>query len=1148
MSFFLNIFVEISTIIKNTMRYSNLKTLSLFFGIIFLFNACKKNSDKILVISDNAPDPIKNAKEIREKLPLKVADGLQVTLWASDSLAPDPVAMSIDDKGAVYLTRTNRQKNSEFDIRGHQNWMTPSIALQTVEDRRKFLHETFAPEKSAENAWLKDLNEDGIHDWHDLAVEKDEVWKIEDKNKDGVAESASRVFNDLYEEITDVAGGILVREKDAFLATGPDLWRLTDKNKDGYYETKKSISHGYAVHIGFSGHGMSGITEGPDGKIYWQIGDIGANITSVDGKRFEYPNEGVLVRSNPDGTDFEVFGAGIRNTHEFVFDQYGNIISSDNDGDHPTERERLVHLVEGADLGWRSNWQYGKYTDSKNNKYKVWMDERMSVPRWEGQAAYILPPIQNFHNGPTGMQFNPGTALGKNWLNKFFLVEFVGTPTNSPIWAFGLKQKGASFVLDGDEKVVTGLLPTGIKFGPDGALYAADWINGWDTKNYGRVWKIDVRDDQKDLEALRQKTLMYMQMKYPLQTEPMLADLIAFDDMRIRQKAQFELVNRGQKGFDVFKNTLANSKNQLAKIHAIWGIGMLARQDAKYASALEAGLNDSDPEIQAQAAKTIGDVHYRSATSILSKLLKSSNSRVRFYAAEALGKTADKSVVGALLNMIQENNDEDVYLRHAGVIALSRLGSEAEMAALSKSSIRSLRIAAVLVLRRLKSEKIAAFLDDKDEFIVEETARAINDDLSIPGAFPALVKVLDNDNFTSEPLFRRAINVALRVGDDASLNALLNYAKKPKISVELRAEAIAALGTWAEPSVLDRVDGRYRGVIKRDLAHVKSIVEPQMSAFLNDENSETQLAITQLLSNLKIEKFNDKLASMFENAKDTKVKVGAMDALASLDYPNLAEIVKSGLGNEKSEVRIASIGALSKLNIDESALNEIVKPVFEKGMIKEKQRLINVLGGMPASRTEKVLTNMIEMMDSDKLDKELQLDLTEAVNKNASEKLLEKLKSLKKSDDWFEDFKVTLFGGNYMEGRNIFNYNSTAQCVRCHTTDPKVTGTVGPNLSKIGGKLNRETILEALVKPSHRLAPGYGQVSLTLKDGQEISGTLMSENEHELVLATSDAEPTKVALTRIGKRENMPSSMPPMGDILSKREIRDLVEYLAGMR
>ena len=63
---------------------------------------------------------------------------------------------------------------------------------------------------------------------------------------------------------------------------------------------------------------MSGLTEGPDGKIYWQIGDIGANITSVDGKNFKHPNSGVIVRSNPDGTDFEVFASGLRNTHEFV--------------------------------------------------------------------------------------------------------------------------------------------------------------------------------------------------------------------------------------------------------------------------------------------------------------------------------------------------------------------------------------------------------------------------------------------------------------------------------------------------------------------------------------------------------------------------------------------------------------------------------------------------------------------------------------------------------------------------------------------------------------------------------------------------------------------------------------------------------------
>jgi len=70
--------------------------------------------------------------------------------------------VSVDNYGRVCLTRTNRQKNSEFDIRGHRDWMTPSISLHTVEERRAFSHSTFAPERSKENEWRKDLNFDGV--------------------------------------------------------------------------------------------------------------------------------------------------------------------------------------------------------------------------------------------------------------------------------------------------------------------------------------------------------------------------------------------------------------------------------------------------------------------------------------------------------------------------------------------------------------------------------------------------------------------------------------------------------------------------------------------------------------------------------------------------------------------------------------------------------------------------------------------------------------------------------------------------------------------------------------------------------------------------------------------------------------------------
>ena len=67
------------------------------------------------------------------------------------------------------------------------------------------------------------------------------------------------------------------------------------------------------------------------------------NVIDKDGKQHQYPNRGTVVRCDPDGSNFEVYAIGVRNTHEFVFDDYGNLISVDNDGDHSGESERLVY-------------------------------------------------------------------------------------------------------------------------------------------------------------------------------------------------------------------------------------------------------------------------------------------------------------------------------------------------------------------------------------------------------------------------------------------------------------------------------------------------------------------------------------------------------------------------------------------------------------------------------------------------------------------------------------------------------------------------------------------------------------------------------------------------------------------------------------
>ena len=139
--------------------------------------------------------------------------------------------------------------------------------------------------------------------------------------------------------------------------------------------------------------------------------------------------------------------------------------------------------------------------------------------------------------------------------------------------------------------------------------------------------------------------------KFDTRSSADLATAAEHVDMRIRQKAQFELVRRG----DV-QTLLAAAKdpaNQQARIHGVWGIAQMARtgaDGAKHAALLTPLLTDSDAEIRAQAAKMLGDLRYAPAASNLIPLLADSAPRPRFFAAEALGRIAYKPAVPQIVS------------------------------------------------------------------------------------------------------------------------------------------------------------------------------------------------------------------------------------------------------------------------------------------------------------------------------------------------------------------------------------------------------------------------------------------------------------------------------------------------------------------
>ena len=144
-------------------------------------------------------------------------------------------------------------------------------------------------------------------------------------------------------------------------------------------------------------------------------------------------------------------------------------------------------------------------------------------------------------------------------------------------------------------------------------------------------------------------------------------------------------------------------------------------------------------------------------------------------------------------------------------------------------------------------------------------------------------------------------------------------------------------------------------------------------------------------------------------------------------------------------------------------------------------------------------------------------------------------------------YASTLQGGDPDRGRSIMYRNQNAQCLRCHAYDDR-GGNAGPQLSGIGGKLKREQILEAMINPSARLSPGYGMVTLTLKNGDKFSARLLEENTTSINVKVGDEPQKSVLKSDVVKRENEPSSMPDMKVLLSKKEIRDLVSFLASSK
>ncbi len=1083
---------------------------------------------------------------------------LRFTKWTPKFPVPDPVAISFDPQGRAYVTQTKRRKANDLDIRDNTDWIPNDLSFTSPADKEAFYREQFTPENSAANAKrVEDLNGDGLHDIKDLTVLSERIHLISDTDGDGLADKTGLFAEQLNHLIGGVAGGVLYHEGEVFVCPVPELVKFRDTDGDDKADAREVVASGFGVHLAYAGHDMHGLSVGPDGRIYWSVGDKGIRVKTADGLDYRFPHQGGLMRCEPDGSNFEVFAHGQRNIQEVAFDQYGNFFGVDNDADFAGEKERFVHIEQYTDLGWRSHWQYLR------EDYNPWNDEQMHIPFHEGQPRWYSAPLGLYENGPAGFKPNPGTGLGPEYDGYFFLTS---APSGQQ-WAFQIRPRGDSFAMVNDHKIGDGIPLVGLNFAPDGGLYGVDWGGGYPMNENGAIWRIDVPAEKAN--PLRADTRKRIAADLSDDDDDQLVTLLGHADQRVRLKAQFALAKR-----DALAEFAAVAGEvtapQLARIHAIWGIGQLIRREVAADEALTVLFSDPDPEVRAQAIKTVTDRYGRllgldripgptreghALTSTLLSRLDDPSQRVRIQALLGLGRLRDSAATEAIVKLlsVKENHHGLTYLRHAGVIALAGCAPTETLAGFAGHSSDFLRTCASLALGKRGDAAIAAFLDDKDPVLAADAAVQIHDDWMIPEAMPALAAAL-GQHLAHEPFTRRALNANFRLGTAEATERVASFIAAGKAPEALLEAGLEGLSNWTTPGQLDLVVGQYRPLEPRDPGVLAAALGKHLDALLTSEFSSVRTTAMDLARQTKVPIANETLVIVFENNGATaSLRSAALRLLASQKAPEIAAFVDSALDEKEDVVAEAALDLLTGLDPDR-ALTEITRRLEGKASVAVKQHAIRSL---PSAGGLEKMKSLLADLKAGKIEPALQLDVYEAAKASAfatdpdisaTIAAMETTWQTEMATDPLAPYLIALEGGDAGRGKSVLLNHPAGQCTACHKIADGQGSNVGPNLKDIGAKKDRLYILEGLVNPQGVVASGYGNIAITLKDGTSLAGQFRSEKNGKVILLDPEGKETSVPVDSIKERSPVISTMPPMGYILQKSEIRDVVAYLVSLK
>jgi putative membrane-bound dehydrogenase-like protein len=987
---------------------------------------------------------------------LKVADGFQVELFAAEPMLINPTSIDVDHKGRVWVAEAVNYRRKNFG--------RPII--------RK---------------------------------EGDRIVVLVDEKGEGKASKAVTFYQG--PEIYGPLGVCVAPYPDGkgqrvFVCQSPDILVFEDKDGDLQADgpPKKFLT-------GFGGfdhdHGVHGINIGPDGKLYFTVGDAGVNgLQSSDGNGRKWTSNGTdcragtVWRCDMDGTNLELIAHNFRNNYECCVNSFGEIWLSDNDDDG-NKQTRICFVMPGGDYGYHP----------RGPGQTHWHEE---------QPGIVHKTLRTGQGSPTGITFYEGSLFPKKYQGALLHCDCAPAEVR---WFFP-KPKGAGYELEKELLLTSSdnwFRPSDVCVAPDGSIFVADWYDrgvgghGMGDPTDGRIYRItpkghkgyavpEVKLGTKEgvLAALdspcqatralvhahidslpweKASRLAVGMCSQDKATDPGRAARVYWLDLPLNRRAP-----RGSLsilGFPVYGGEIGEqfSKLWMRKHHfnlpTMFGVEVArlspgeARECALHLQYLPNDWQKFPTEtFYALAKKYDGcDIFYRAALNIacgtdparrdailadFDKHFPEWNDKV----ADLVWELRPKSVLPRLGQLLA-----DPKLTPAQKGRIVDILATSEDPAAGQTMLDVLKSDAAPEVKAQAIENLKLFLPTK--------WKALQTGKELGAAIDALLK----DDKTAATGFQ--LIAAAHALDRA--DAVAQVATDIKAPLELRKEAIRTLGKLPD--------------------------DKSVNALIVAGSPENPLSIPciQALGEL-----------LPKGQKPPKHATLALDALT-----------RGVLADRASpELRSASISALAANRAGTVwLLDAFARDELPKELIPETGRLVR---------------------NSPYADLANRAKLAFPAPGKLNPKNLPPVGELAKRS------------GDATRGKAVWNASATgaAQCAKCHMVRG-VGGQVGPDLSMIGKKASRENLYESILMPSKAIADQYIQHSVTTTAEVNVSGLLISDTPAAITLRDANGKDTTVARKDIdGPVRKLKTSIMPEDIVaaLTEDELIDLVAYLETLK